>query len=138
MLPIKLQNTAIIKQEIDNVIPYWLAIWHEDGITTSDLTQVFFREQNMPVITFNHNGEKFIPFFDSNLVAARFAQRNLGKGAIVGTITITDVIKKEIKERNIHAAHFCFPSKIIDVVGVELYPELVTIEKDTAVVPINR
>jgi hypothetical protein len=136
MLPAKIASFVKVQKHIDQNNCYWLALWSEDSIEARDLTQGFFKEGHMPVITFRYNNETFIPFFDSNLEAARFAQRNFGKKSVIGTVTLTELIKKEIDERNIHAAHFCFPSKIIELLGIELQPELVSIEKDTKLVPI--
>lgn len=135
MLPLQLSQKIT---KIDDRYNYWAAIWNEESIAYTDYTGTFMRELNIPVIVFNFEDKKYLPIFLSGFEAARFSKRNLHKDCLIGTLSVNELFKKEIVDKDIIPVLFDFPTKIISFPGLALDAELFSIEKGTEIAAISR
>lgn len=131
---------------LDKLKNGWLVIATLGEMNLSDIVNECQPGAWAPVLTFNDGQKTVVPVLDTQQKAVRFAQRNLPKEQLFGSLILTDenVVKleKDFNEKGLVFLFLDHPKKMAGKPNVEIYefvdkPDVYGLKKDMSSVAIS-
>lgn len=122
-----------------NIVDGWLIFASLGEMNTKNVVEECQKEGWVPVLVFRDGEETIVPILDTQEKAIRFAQRNLPKNQLFGTVILTDAdaskIKEEFASKKLKIEFLNHPRKMRGSPNVEIYeffekPDVYGIKED--------